>query len=74
MLLLKQNTTKKRRMDKEIRQNDFDISNSNGKRYKIRAICDSAIFVRWSEDYLLELYYLILWKGYLEKKTPVSLI
>lgn len=57
--LLEQDITKKRQVNKVSLQLKFD-SNSDGKKYKIKAIWDSVIYIRKSEGYLLEFYYLVL--------------
>ncbi len=44
-------------------------SNGDGKEYKVEVIYDSAIYARESEDHLLGLYYLVLWKGYHEEEN-----
>lgn len=38
MSLLEKNTTKKRQVNKNVRQIDFDIANNKGGEYKIKAI------------------------------------
>lgn len=47
----------------------FDDSESNSGKYKVEAIWDSMIYARELEGHLLGLYYLVLWKGYYEKKN-----
>ena len=60
MLLLEQNTIRKRRADKEVRQMEFDTSNDK-ENYKVKAIWDSAVYARESESgHLPDLYYLVL--------------
>ena len=60
MLLLEQGTTRKKRVDKEVRQIEFDTSNNSGE-YKAKAIWDSAVYVRESKSgHLSGLYYLVL--------------
>ncbi len=39
-------------------------SNINGEEYKIKAICDNAVYMRKLESHLPGLYYLVLWKDY----------
>ena len=66
MSLLKQNTTRKRRVDEEVRQMEFDTGN-DGEEYKVEAIWDSAVYTRESElGHLPGLYHLVSWKKYLE--------
>lgn len=59
MSLLEQDITKKKRVDENVRQIAFDVSNNEGKEYKVKKIRDSAVFVRESTDHLLQLYYLV---------------
>ena len=71
--LLEQNTTKKRRVDKKVRQMDFD-TNNDGEKYKVEAIRDSAVYARESESgHLSKLYYLVSWKGYPEEEITWEL-
>ena len=46
--LLEQNTTKKGRVDENIRQMKFDAGNS--EEYELEAIWDSAVYARESES------------------------
>ena len=49
----------------------------NNKKYKVESIQDSTVYAKKSVRQLLELYYLVLWKGYSEKKNtwePTSAI
>ena len=49
---------------------EFKAGNNDSKEYKVEAIQDSAVHRRESESgYLPGLYYLVLWKGYPEKKN-----
>ncbi len=63
VLMLEQDTTKKGQVDETTSRLIFE-SDSNGKEYEIKAICDSAVYTRELEDYLPGLYYLVSWKGY----------
>ena len=61
--LLEQDTTRKGRMDKEVRKIEFDVGDN--EEYKVEAIWDSAVYARESESgHLPGLYYLVSWKGY----------
>lgn len=68
MSLLKQDTTRKRRVDETTSSLEFDKS-SNGEENEVEGICDSAVYAGESEGHLLGLYYLILWKGYPEEEN-----
>ena len=48
-------------------EREFEVRNN--KEYKVEAIIDSAIYNYEVETYLLDLYYLVLWKSYLEKEN-----
>ena len=68
MLLLKHDNIKKGRVDKNMTELDFETGKS--KKYKVEAIWNSAVYTNKSErGHLLGLYYLLLWKSYLEKKN-----
>lgn len=64
VLLLEENRTRKRQ---EFLVLEFETSNN--KKYKVEAIWDSVVYVKKVDKYLLELYYLVVWKGYLEDKN-----
>ena len=57
--LLEQDTTRKRRVDKN-NARKLDASGNKGNKYEVEAICNSAVYARKSKlGYLLELHYLI---------------
>ena len=63
---LEQGTTRKEQIEKIPK---LDAGN-NGKEYKVEAIWDSAVYTIESESsHLQELYYLVAWKSYPEKKN-----
>ena len=75
MLLLKQDTIRKRQVDNNTTK--LEIGNDKSGKYKVRAICDSAVYARKLEGYLLGLYYLIFWKSYLKERNntePYSVV
>ena len=47
----------------------LDAGNNEGRKYKVKAICDSAVYARESIGYLPRLNYLVFWKGYPEEKN-----
>ena len=58
--LLEQDITKKGRVDKEVRQMEFDAGDNDNGEYKIEAIQDSAVYAKESESgHLPSLYYLV---------------
>ena len=66
--LLEQNTTKKGGVNDM--QLDFKFEACNNKEYEVDGIWDSAVYVKKSiTGQLPGLYYLILWKGYLEEEN-----
>ena len=70
MSLLEQDTTKKGRVDKEVKQIEFDAGNNNSGEYKVKAIWDSAVYSRESKSgHLSGFYYLVSWKRYPEEKN-----
>lgn len=53
---LEQDITRKRQVDKKIFRLEF---NSNDKKYKIKAICNSTFYISKSQGHLPGLYYLV---------------
>ena len=48
---------------------ELDLGDKNGE-YKVEAIWDSKVYARESESgHLLDLYYLVSWKIYLEEEN-----
>ena len=67
--LLEQDTTRKGRVEEEVRQIEFDTSN-NREEYKVEAIQDSAVYAReLGSGHLLGLYYLVSCKRYPEEEN-----
>ena len=48
MSLLKQDTTKKGRVNKNATK--FDVSNNNSRKYKVKVILDNAIYTKESKS------------------------
>ena len=70
MSLLEQDTTRKGRVDEEVRQMEFDAGDDDSGEYEVEAIRDSAVYARESESgHLPGLYYLVSWKGYSEEEN-----
>ena len=67
MSLLEQGTTRKERVDKKVIELEFEAGNS--KEYKVEAIWDSTNYANKAEGHLPGLYYLVVWKEYLEKEN-----
>lgn len=66
--LLEQNGTKKRLMNKTTSQLEFE-SNNKGKKYNMKAICESVIYYQISKNrHLPGLYYFMSWKDFPEKE------
>ena len=69
MSLLKQDTTRKGRRNKLFLEPKPEFDAGNNKEYEIKAIIDSAVYVKEAEEYLPDLYYLVSSKSYPEKKS-----
>ena len=67
VLLLEQDITKKRWVDKKITKLEFEAGGSD--KYEVEAIWDSAIYANKAEGYLPSFYYLIVWKRYCKKEN-----
>ena len=68
VLLLEQNTTRKERVNQRVTELELEARNS--KKYKVEAICDSAVYASKSRSGELPgLYYLVEWKKYLKKEN-----
>lgn len=56
----------------------MEFKNDGNKKYKVKTICNSAIYAKESKSsHLPGLYYLMSWKSYLEKKNtwkPVTAV
>ena len=66
LLLLKQDITKKKRMDKNVTELD---AGDNSKEYKVEIIWDSAVYAKKSKNHLSKLYYLVAWKNYFKEEN-----
>ena len=52
----------------------LDAGDNDSNKYKMKAICNSAVYTRESESsHLPGLYYLVFWKGYLEEENTWEL-
>ena len=65
VLLLKQDITKKGRINK-FAMPEFEVGDN--KEYKVEAIHEDAVHAKKANRHLLRLYYLVAWKGYPEEK------
>ncbi len=59
MSLLEKNTTREGRVDKTTSRLEFE-SDSGGKEYEVKVICNNTVYARESKGHLLGLYYLVL--------------
>ena len=66
--LLEHNTTKKKCVNKEVRQMEFNTGNNSGE-YKVETIRNNTVYARESKGHLPGLYYLVSWKEYLEEEN-----
>lgn len=78
ILLLQQDITKQKQIDKNFSWIELK-HNNNRQKYEIEEIYNNKIYTKEldSGHYLLNLYYLIFWKSYFQKKNthkPVSAI
>lgn len=72
VLLLEQNITKKRRVDKKDEEMEFKVDDK--EKYKVEEIQDSAVYAKKSEEgYLSKIYYLVFWKSYPKEKNTWEL-
>ena len=62
ILLPEQNITKKEQVKEKFTKLEFEFGNS--KKYKVKAIWDTAVYVNKAESHLPGLYYLVAWKEY----------
>ena len=70
MSLLEQNTTRKRWVDADVRQMEFNTDDNNRGKYEVEAIWDSAVYIKEVElGHLPGFYYLVSWKAYLEEEN-----
>ena len=70
MVLLEQDTTRKRQVDKNATKlAKLDVSNNEGGKYKVKAICNNAVYKKKSAGHLSRLHYLVSWKSYLKEEN-----
>ncbi len=81
MLLLEQVITRKGQMDNALPEpkKNIEFEAGGNKKYEVKKIIDSAVYAQQtnSNDQISGLYYLVLWKGYPEKKNiwkPLSAV
>ena len=60
MLLLEQDTTKKKQINELFPEPELEFDTSNNKKYKVKVIRNNAVYIKKTEGYLLGLYYLVL--------------
>ncbi len=69
MPLLEQDTTKKEWVNKKTLLKPEEFQTRDSKKYKVKVIIDSTVYKKEANNQIFGLYYLVLWKGYLEKKS-----
>ncbi len=72
MLLLEQDITRKKRVDKVLPEPEKDVKfeAKGNKEYKVKPIIDSAVYDQQANsDQMPGLYYLVSWKGYPKEKN-----
>ena len=57
--LLEHDTTRKKWVDKKVRQMEFNNNGNNSSKYKVEVIWDSAVYARESKGHLSGPYYLV---------------
>ncbi len=70
--LLKQNTIRKKRVNKALSEpeKEVEFKARGNKEYEVKAIIDSAVYSQQANsDQMPDLYYFVLWKGYSEKEN-----
>ena len=66
--LLKQDTSRKERVDENMTELEFDAGDS--EKFEVEAIWDSAVYaMELKSGHLLGLYYLVAWKSYPEEEN-----
>ncbi len=51
-------------------EKDLEFEARGNKKYKVKAIINSAVYGQQvNSDQMLDLYYLVLWKGYLDEEN-----
>ncbi len=78
MSLLKQDTIKKKQVDNALQEleKDLEFEAGGNKEYEVKVIIDSMVYGQQvnGNNQMLDLYYLILWKSYLEEKNIWELL
>ncbi len=69
MLLVEQDTIRKEWVNKTLPEPTKEFEAVDNKEYKAEAIIDSAIYSKETNNQMLDLYYLILWKSYPEEEN-----
>ncbi len=72
MSLLEQDTTRKGRINEKTLlelKKEIEFEAGDNKEYEVKAIIDSAVYGKEANNQILGLYYLVLWKSYLEEKN-----
>lgn len=71
MSLLEQDITKNKKLEKDFIKLEFETNNS--EKFKVKHICNKAVYSTKLEGYhLLDLYYLVLKKSYCNERSHVS--
>ncbi len=70
MSLLEQDTIRKRRVNNTVLSElKKEFKPKDNKEYKVEAIIDSMVYSKEANNQIPSVYYLVLWKSYLEKKN-----
>ncbi len=78
MSLLKQDTIRNKRVNQSninaLLKPEKKFEAGNNKKYKVKSIVNSTVYDKEAESQLSSLYYLVLWKGYLEEENIWELL
>ena len=69
MLLLEQNTTRNKQVDKNAMELAKLDAGKDGGENEVEIICGSVVYIKKSAGHLPRLYYLVSKKGYLEEEN-----
>ena len=71
MSLLKQDSTRKKQVNNALSEPEklLKFKARDNKQYEVKAIINSTIYGQQANNQMPDLYYLVLWKSYLEEEN-----